>query len=260
MIFLSHNSKDKPIVEQLAVRLKNVFGQEKVFYDSWSIQPGDGIIDKMNAGLESCKFFFLFVSSNSLNSNMVKLEWQNALMKTTKNETKIIPIRMDASLMPAVLLQTLFLDLYTNGLEITLKQMIDVIQGNNTFLFNPGNFSNLKAIVKPSENTLNIEISAEYYMEPISHYGVLLNNTENDVNVTTNKKMVMRSYYPVFKLSNGIQGNGWFFGVSEATVPGFPFEIIIKSKEENLINFIAVLHEIKENIWSTIPCFLKSGN
>ena len=48
MIFLSHNHKDKVLVEQVAVRLKDIFGQDKVFYDSWSIQPGDGIIDKMN--------------------------------------------------------------------------------------------------------------------------------------------------------------------------------------------------------------------
>ena len=48
MIFLSHNYKDKPVVEQVALRLKSIYGIDKVFYDSWSIQPGDGIIDKMN--------------------------------------------------------------------------------------------------------------------------------------------------------------------------------------------------------------------
>lgn len=68
MIFLSHNFKDG-----------DIFGQENVFYDSWSIQPGDGIIDKMNDGLTQCKLFFFFVSNNSLNSEMVKLEWLNAL-------------------------------------------------------------------------------------------------------------------------------------------------------------------------------------
>jgi hypothetical protein len=68
MIFLSHNFKDR-----------DIFGQENVFYDSWSIQPGDGIIDKMNDGLTQCKLFFFFVSNNSLNSEMVKLEWLNAL-------------------------------------------------------------------------------------------------------------------------------------------------------------------------------------
>jgi len=51
MIFLSHNHKDKEVVEQIAIRLKDIFGQDHVFYDSWSMQPGDGIIDKMNEAL-----------------------------------------------------------------------------------------------------------------------------------------------------------------------------------------------------------------
>ena len=73
MIFLSHNSNDKPVVEQVALKLKNIYGQDKVFYDSWSIQPGEGIVDKMDEGLTNCRYFFFFVSGNSLKSNMVKL-------------------------------------------------------------------------------------------------------------------------------------------------------------------------------------------
>ena len=69
MIFISHTAKDKAIVEPIALRLAQVYGQNNVFYDSWSIQPGDGIIDKMNEGLTNCKFFFFFVSKNSLQSN-----------------------------------------------------------------------------------------------------------------------------------------------------------------------------------------------
>lgn len=48
MIFISHTAKDKTIVEPIALRLAQVYGQNNVFYDSWPIQPGDGIIDKMN--------------------------------------------------------------------------------------------------------------------------------------------------------------------------------------------------------------------
>lgn len=41
MIFLSHNKQDKIIVRQIAETFEKVFGREKVFYDEWSIQPGD---------------------------------------------------------------------------------------------------------------------------------------------------------------------------------------------------------------------------
>ncbi|HNA96044.1 MAG TPA: toll/interleukin-1 receptor domain-containing protein, partial [Chitinophagaceae bacterium] len=61
MIFISHNSKDKPLITPIADELAKIFGRENVFYDSWSIQPGDSLIGEMNNGLEKCKFFFLFV-------------------------------------------------------------------------------------------------------------------------------------------------------------------------------------------------------
>ena len=50
MIFLSHTHDDMPVVEPFALQLRKIFGEEKVFYDSWSIQPGDGIIEKINDG------------------------------------------------------------------------------------------------------------------------------------------------------------------------------------------------------------------
>lgn len=31
MIFLSHNSKDKPVVEQVALKLKGIYGQKMFF-------------------------------------------------------------------------------------------------------------------------------------------------------------------------------------------------------------------------------------
>ena len=55
-IFISHNYKDKPIIEPVAIKLGEIYGRENVFYDSWTIQPGDGIIDKMNDGLLECDF------------------------------------------------------------------------------------------------------------------------------------------------------------------------------------------------------------
>ncbi|BBM48372.1 hypothetical protein JMUB3933_1888 [Leptotrichia wadei] len=58
MIFISHNYKDKEIIEPLANRLSDVYGKDAIFYDSWSIQLGDGIIDKMNKGLSSINYFF----------------------------------------------------------------------------------------------------------------------------------------------------------------------------------------------------------
>lgn len=213
MIFLSHNSKDKPIVEPLAIRLRDAFGQENIFYDSWSIQPGDGIINQMNNGLEKCHFFFFFVSRNSLESKMVTMEWQNAVMKSAQDDVKIIPIRLDGSIMPTILLQTLYIDLFSNGLEVALKQMVDVVQGTNNFQPQNAVFHNLEAICESTGNDFMISINAKHYMEPKSNFMIVL----------------------------------------EATVPGFPLEIVGKSKDGSKLNIVMVLHEVSQGKWMSIP-------
>lgn len=164
MIFLSHNSNDKPIVREIAKTLKDVFGTDKVFYDEWSIQPGDGIIDKMNEGLANCEFFFFFISEHSLKSKMVELEWQNALMKKAKEGIKFIPVKLDQSIPPAILLQTLYIDLFANGLEVATRQLVDVINGQNTFQNNHPQFSNILGIIKKDGASTVIEFQAQYYM------------------------------------------------------------------------------------------------
>ena len=85
MIFIRHTSADKPLIDPIALELAKVFGSENVFYDSWSIQPGDGIIDKIDEALKSCKFFFFFVSKRSLQSNMVNLNGKTLFISVQKN-------------------------------------------------------------------------------------------------------------------------------------------------------------------------------
>jgi len=187
MIFLSHNHADKPVVEPIAIRLRAIFGENQVFYDSWSIQPGDGIIAKMNEGLTSPKFVFFFVSANSLKSDMVKLEWQNALYKSTKGECKIIPVRVDGSQMPAVLLQNLYIDLFANGVETAIVQMVNVIQGNNTFTPQHMGFSNLTYKVSGDpQKSVDIVISASHLMEPNPDFLLLVTNSQDELKLELN--------------------------------------------------------------------------
>jgi len=151
-IFISHNCKDKQIVEPIAIKLAEIYGRENVFYDSWSIQPGDGIIDKMNDGIFECDYFFFFVSKNSLQSKMVKLEWQNALLKATNNTVKLIPIKLDDCLMPAILLQTHYIDIFGKGLTFGFRQMVDIINNQNTFFEEFQSYQNVRGKITKKEN------------------------------------------------------------------------------------------------------------
>lgn len=254
MIFLSHNHKDKVIVENIAIRLAEAFSQDQIFYDSWSMQPGDGIIDKMNEGLSDCKLFLFFVSKNSLQSNMVKLEWQNALIKATKGETKIIPIKIDDCLMPPILLQSIYIDLFSNGLEVAVRQIVDVVSGRNTFQKGYQTFSNLKAYATRNDKVLTVECCAEHYLEPISHF--LFDVTNNKEELKFNLKshqMANMGFNTDIKFNNGKLHNAQLIGVEQATAPGFPLIVDIEEVDNAKLNLVAVMHEKKRNEWSTIP-------
>lgn len=69
---------------------------------------------------------------------MVKLEWQNALFKSTKGKLKFIPVKIDDCIMPSLLFQNLHIDLYNYGFEVGISQIFNVINGTNTFVRTSG--------------------------------------------------------------------------------------------------------------------------
>jgi len=254
MIFVSHNHKDKVLVEQIAIRLRDTFGQSSVFYDSWSIQPGDGIVDKMNEGLANCKLFLFFVSKNSLQSNMVKLEWQNAVLKAAKGDTKLIPVKLDDCLMPPILLQSLYIDLFGQGLEVALRQIVDVVQGRNTFAPGPQPFSNLRAYTYQDGNETIVECHAEHYLEPISHFLFLVQNSEGETSVAYKSgSMCVSGFHKDLKLNNGTTFNAHFIGIEKGTVPGFPLVAALVPQAGATVRLAGVMHEKKRDEWQMIP-------
>jgi TIR domain-containing protein len=253
MIFVSHNHNDKIVVEQFAVRLRDTFGQDNVFYDSWSIQPGDGIIDRMTDALGKCKLFLFFVSKNSLQSKMVQLEWQNAIIKQTKGQTRIVPVKLDDCMMPAIMLQTLYIDLFSNGLEIALRQVVDVVGGKNTFA-GAAEFSNLRAYVYQDTGATMIDIRAIHYMEPVSSYVVLLKNSENEISFSlAHASMYNGGFNKDVRLDDGLVCNGQLMATDRATVPGHPFVIKAEPATGIAVNILGVLHQKQQNRWVGVP-------
>lgn len=254
MIFLSHNKKDKPVVEQVALKLRAIYGQDNVFYDSWSIQPGDGIIDKMEEGLTNCKFFFFFVSMNSLQSDMVKMEWQNAIFKAAQNSIKFIPIRMDNCNMPFLLTQNLYIDLFANGLDVAIRKIVDVINGTNTYHSPLEIFHNLIAVKQRIDNKIRIECIAKYYLEPISEFAFC---TQSDPSLIETK--IVSDAYEITKIQkgarfeNGYTTNILFRGVSRGTLPGFPVVAEFKHRNNEPFDIEMVLHRTTHERYDPIP-------
>lgn len=257
MIFISHNHKDKPIVEPIALKLSEIFGQDKVFYDSWSMQPGDGIIDKMSEGLGETEYFFFFVSGNSLSSKMVSLEWQNALLKASKGKCKLVPIRLDSIEMPPILSQTLYIDLYSVGIEAAVAQMVNVIQEMNGYQrSNQAPYSNVGFTVGGSDQELDIHLVAQHYLEPIASFVVLIMNDEGDLEFSTpHEDPIKAGFNKNIKLNNGITYNGQLVSAFRGLTPKMPILVKVKAIQGKSIQFCGVLHQKGSQEWSMIPQF-----
>lgn len=254
MIYLSYTSNDRDLVEPIAIKLKEVFGQENIFYDQWSIQPGDGIIDRMSDSLSKSEFFFFFVSKNSLISEMVKLEWQNALYKATKNKIKLIPVKIDDCLLPDILLQTLYIDFYSQGPAVALRQMMDVITGKNTFMERRfQEFQNLRAYVHTTRNGLRVEIKAEYYMEPQSKFAVMVENRLNELECKVEGFSLPIQEVENTVASDGLKGNLLIVSRPNPTSPGFPLVINLVSKNEGSIILLDIARAISPINAKSIP-------
>lgn len=181
MIFISHNHKDKGDIEPVATELASIFGEEKVFYDEWSIRPGDNIIGEMNRGLKEAEFVFFFISANSLQSEMVSLEWMNALMKSTTEFCKLVPVILERVDIPPIISRIRYIDMYANGLENSLREMIVLVNGSTQH----------QSIFQPEPNItwsfsgdicreITVTIVARTFSEPNCVFLICLENDETD--------------------------------------------------------------------------------
>ena len=256
MIFLSYTHKDKLIIQEVAKRLAVIFGESKIFYDAWSIQPGDQIIDRMNDGLEESNYFFFFVSKNSLLSEMVKLEWQNALMKKSKDNTfHFIPIKIDDCLLPPILMQTLYINLFGQGLEVAIRQIVDVIHGKNTFQPEEVDFENVRCTFKKENDGVIAEFNAEFYMEPQAKFIALIDNDKEDVEWKVVDQAFLGSDFVTLTLSNGQSVKGIFVGSFKPVTPGFPFRFKIKQKNDIPVRGIGAMRALSEKQFKNIPFY-----
>lgn len=256
MIFLSHNSKDKVLVEPIALKLRDEFGQDYIFYDSWSIQPGEGIISKMNEGIEKCEVCYYFVSSNSLNSFMVNLEWQNVLMKVSRGKAKLIPVKLDNCEMPAILTQSLYVDLYTIGVEAATDQIVNIAKGKNIFQPKYETTKNLFALLTPSYGLhIDIKLEARYFPIHNTKFVFLSQASQGDVSYDSKNLLYREFGYKENFLEMDvprIKLNAFMLDFRKPLEPGLPLYAQFNSNTGNPFSIMFVYHEKKEGEWERI--------
>lgn len=89
-VFLSHNSKDKPLVEQIAYRLEEM--GIKVWLDKWNLIPGDAWQEDLEEALDESQTIAVFVGPHNISP------WENEEMRSAIEERvrdkkrRVIPV------------------------------------------------------------------------------------------------------------------------------------------------------------------------
>lgn len=250
MIFISHQHKDKEIVSPIAYALEQSFGEENVFYDDWSIKPGENIIERMSEGLEASSYFFFFITENSLRSQMVSLEWTSALKARSEN-MKFIPIRAGNVDVPYVISALNYLDMSTNGIEVTLQQIHGIINPEIAkHAKSVPTFNNISGYVyQENNNSFHYVIRAKRFFEPSGLIVACTTLTKEQAGFSADSPMYSSGYHPNSVTVAGIKMNAFVIDFSGGLKTGFniklAFSIYNDDKQGHRTNNNIYLYHLK---------------
>ena len=118
-IFLSHSSRDKELVTKLACDL--TLGGFHVWFDSWEVEIGESLYDRVFGGIDDATFLVLCLSPSSVESRWVLDELDAALAKEEALGRRVIlPVLVAGCELPAAIACRMLADLsreYLKGLE-----------------------------------------------------------------------------------------------------------------------------------------------
>ncbi|WP_211327661.1 hypothetical protein [Solilutibacter pythonis] len=159
--------------------------------------------------------------------------------------------------MPAVLKQTLFIDMHTVGLEVAIAQIVSVTQGHTSFTPQYQGFSNLTYVQSAIENgSIEVTIQASRLMEPNPGFALIVTNVENEVSGSIKGQSAFVGGFnkDAFNLVNGGTVNTVFLRpVAASLTPTQPLRLVLKKTGDKAINLIGVLHQRGENTWASVP-------
>jgi len=130
-IFLSHNSADKEYVRRLAAALA-VAGAH-VWFDEWTIRPGDSVPGAIDEGLSEFEIFALVWSQAASNSRWVKTEMEAAVTRWIGDPSiRLVPVLLDETPIPAILRPVRYID-GTKGDHLQVARELLGIESESAF-------------------------------------------------------------------------------------------------------------------------------
>jgi TIR domain len=126
VVFLSHSSKDKPFIRQLASDLTEQ--GVLVWLDEQQINVGDSINKAINQGLIESDYFVIALSDNSVDSEWVERELNSALIDEIESKkVKVLPIKLSDCKFPPLIKDKKYAD-FTGSYRAGFEQLIKAIK------------------------------------------------------------------------------------------------------------------------------------
>ena len=114
LVFISYNSADR----HEAIKLTEMLRQREVevWIDEEQIAFGDSIPQRIAEGLRECDVILALVSSSWAESRWCQAEYESLLVREIENgQTTVIPVRLDNTDLPPLLLQKKYFDIRVQG-------------------------------------------------------------------------------------------------------------------------------------------------
>ncbi len=108
-VFISYSSKDAEFANRLSMKL--IENRIQTWLDKWEMQPGDSLVDKIQAGLAESSFLLVVLSKNSVESEWCKKELNSGLIREIKEKrVVVIPLLVEDCDVPVFLQEKLYAD------------------------------------------------------------------------------------------------------------------------------------------------------
>lgn len=127
-VFISYSHKNKDFVDKLAANL--VKHKTHVWVDSWELNVGDSIIDKVQEALQESSALIIVISNDSMESEWCKKELSSGFLRELEEKRVVVlPLLLENCEMPIFLRGKMYADFRSNfdeGLKKTLEAIAKV--------------------------------------------------------------------------------------------------------------------------------------
>ena len=108
-VFICHAAEDKRFARKLANDLRTL-GLD-VWFDEWSMLPGDSLYHKIEQGIRSSAWFIIILSPSSVQSKWCKRELREAMEEEfERNKVYVVPVLYRDCRLPAFLRDKIWID------------------------------------------------------------------------------------------------------------------------------------------------------